>query len=452
MPEAPSRNRARLTLGLFALLIGLLYADQNLLAPSLTAVGSEFGFSRSEIDQRLGADVNLIFWMLGGVTTLVIGFIADRGWSRKWLLVLVALLGQFACIGSGLAQTYDQLYWARAMTGFGVGGAFPLVYSLIGDFFPTTRRAAATATLGLAMGAGVAVGQLTAGMLLTEHGWRLPFSIIGALGLCSTLLFALAAREPRRGQQEEGLRELMEAGGVYEERIRLRDIPALFRVRTNLLLFLQGIPGAIPWGIFFVYLNDFYAHDKGFSVADATMLVILIGVAAICGGFAGGLVGQYLYNRSPRALPLLCGSAALLGVIPTAILISYPIEPGASIAGPLLVGVIAGLTVSAGGPNVRTMLIAVNAPQHRGAVFSLFNLFDDLGKGLGAWVVGGLAASMGREPAFHLSNLMWLFSGTVVLLTIRSFPRDERTVQLQLAASQEPAPQLEPSQPAIQLA
>jgi predicted MFS family arabinose efflux permease len=96
------------------------------------------------------------------------------------------------------------------------------------------------------------------------------------------------------------------------------------------------------------------------------------------------------------------------------------------------------------------MLIAVNAPQHRGAVFSLFNLFDDLGKGLGAWVVGGLAASMGREPAFHLSNLMWLFSGTVVLLTIASFPRDERNVQLELAASQEPTLQPEPSQPAIQ--
>jgi predicted MFS family arabinose efflux permease len=436
MIDAPKRTRIRLTLGLFALLVGLLCADQNLLAPSLTVLGDEFGFSRAEIDQRLGADVNLIFWMLGGVTTLFIGFVADRGWSRKWLLVLVAVLGQLACIGSGLSHTYDQLYWARAMTGFGVGGAFPLVYSLIGDYFPPRRRAAATATIGFAMGAGVAIGQLTAGMLLAEHGWRFPFFLIGVAGLCSTVLFALVAREPRRGQQEAGLKDLIEAGGVYEERIRLRDIPALFKVRTNLLLFAATIPGAIPWGIFFVYLNDFYAHDKGFSVADATVLVILIGVAAICGGFLGGLVGQYLFNRSSRYLPLLCGITTLSGVIPTAILIGYPIEPGGSIIGPLAVGVIAGLLVAVTGPNVKSMLIAVNAPQHRGAVFSLFNLFDDLGKGLGAWVVGGLAATMGRGPAFHLSNLMRVFSGIVLLFVIRSFPRDERNVQVELAASQ----------------
>ena len=32
--------------------------------------GAEFGFTRAQIDQRLGADVNLMFWMLGGVVTL----------------------------------------------------------------------------------------------------------------------------------------------------------------------------------------------------------------------------------------------------------------------------------------------------------------------------------------------------------------------------------------------
>src|SRR5438067_942698 len=69
-----SLARARVTLAIFTILVALLYADQNLLAPSLTAIGNEFGFSRSEIDQRLGADINLVFWMLGGITTLAIGF------------------------------------------------------------------------------------------------------------------------------------------------------------------------------------------------------------------------------------------------------------------------------------------------------------------------------------------------------------------------------------------
>ena len=39
---------------LFVLIVGLLFADQNLLAPNLTAIGNELGFSLAEIDQRLG--------------------------------------------------------------------------------------------------------------------------------------------------------------------------------------------------------------------------------------------------------------------------------------------------------------------------------------------------------------------------------------------------------------
>ena len=144
--------RTWVTQVLFVLIVGLLFADQNLLAPNMTAIGAEFGFSRAEIDQRLGADVNLLFWMLGGVLTLLIGYLTDRGdltakLSRKWLLTIVAVIGQLACLGSGLAKNYDQLLWARALTGIGIGGAFPLIYSLIGDYYPPHKRASAAATL-----------------------------------------------------------------------------------------------------------------------------------------------------------------------------------------------------------------------------------------------------------------------------------------------------------------
>jgi predicted MFS family arabinose efflux permease len=436
--RAATSARDRLTLVLFTVIIALLYADQNLMAPSLTAIGQEFGFTRAQIDQHLGADVNLVFWMLGGTVTLAIGYLADRvdassRLNRKWMLVVVALLGQAACLASGLARSYEALYWARAFTGLGIGGSFPLVYSLLGDYFPPQRRATATATIGLAMGLGIAFGQTAAGMLLATHGWRFPFFLVALPGMGFTLLYALVAREPARGRQEQGLQALFEQGGVYEERIRLRDIPTLFRVKTNVLIFLQGIPGTIPWGVFFVYLNDFYAHDKGFTVADATLLVMAIGAAAILGGFAGGLVGQWAFNRSPRNLPLLCATTTLGGVLPMAALISYPAHPGMALTGPLLIALATGTLAAVTGPNVRTMLINVNAPEHRGAAFSLFNLADDLGKGLGAWVVGALAAHLGRVPAFHIANLMWIFCGGVLLVLVRTFPRDQAALQAQLA-------------------
>ena len=49
---------------------------------------------------------------------------------------------------------------------------------------------------------------------------------------------------------------------------------------------------------------------------------------------------------------------------------------------PLLLGCLTGLLVSITGPNINTMLIAVNPPERRGSAFSLLKLFNDLGRGL----------------------------------------------------------------------
>lgn len=431
-------QRDKLTLVLFTLLVASLYADQTLMAPSLSLIGEEFGFSRAEIDQRLGADVNLIFWMLGGVVTLIVGYLADRAdlahiFSRKWLLVGVATMGSLACLSSGLAQNYEQLYWSRALTGLGIGGSFPVMYSLIGDYFPPARRAAATATVGLATGLGIAIGQLMAGMVAPTHGWRLPFIYVAVPTLILVALFAIVAREPKRGQQEAGLQDLLGAGGEYKERIQLSDLPDLFRVRSNVLVFMQALPGTIPWGVFFVYLNDFYHHDKGFPVEQATLLVMVIGAAAILGGFIGGMIGQWAFNKSSKYLPMLCGITTLAGVIPMAILISYPASPENGMAGPIAIGLLTGMLISVTGPNVNTILINVNPPERRGSAFSLFNLFNDLGRGFGAWVVGTMAAGLGRVPAFHIANLMWVFCGLVMLYMMRTFPRDEQALQAHLA-------------------
>ena len=422
----------------FTALVGFLFADQNLMAPSLTAIGEEFGFTREQIDARLGADINLIFWMLGGVVTLGVGYLADRAdltkrFNRKWMLVSVVTLGQLACLCSGLAHSYEQLYWSRAFTGIGIGGSIPLIYSLLSDYFPPQKRASAAATMSLTMGLGIAIGQVMAGSLAPAYGWRFPFLVVALPGMAVTALFALFAKEPARGQQEQALQQRLAAGGRYEERIRLKDIPLIFRVRSNALVFLQAIPGSIPWGMIFVYFNDFYAHDKGYSPGDATLLVMVLGAFAIAGGFFGGLLGQKLFNKHPRYLPILCGVTTLLGMIPTTVLIWYPGASAGSIVTPILIGSLTGLLASVTGPNVNAILMNANPPERRGAVFGLFNLCNDLGKGFGASVVGWMAASLGRVTAFHLSNAMWLFSGVLMLVLAGYFPRDQAAMQADLA-------------------
>jgi len=44
--------------------MGLLFGDQNLLAPNLTAAADEFGFDDEEKDRKLCGDIALAFFCL----------------------------------------------------------------------------------------------------------------------------------------------------------------------------------------------------------------------------------------------------------------------------------------------------------------------------------------------------------------------------------------------------
>lgn len=50
---------------LFSLATVLLFADQNLMSPNLTAMAEEYGFTDEERDVKLGGDIALAFWVLG---------------------------------------------------------------------------------------------------------------------------------------------------------------------------------------------------------------------------------------------------------------------------------------------------------------------------------------------------------------------------------------------------
>lgn len=430
-PESGAASRERWTIALLALVTLFLFADQNLMAPNLTQIANDFGFDALERDTKLGGEISLAFWMLGGIVALAIGYLADRV-HRKRLFVAVVLIGEIPCLLTGFARSYEELFWLRAATGIGIGGALPLVYSLLGDLFGPRLRAAASAGIGFAMGLGVALGQLLAGTVGAAHGWRLPFLIVAAPNFVLGVLFWLTTREPRRGARED-IPEL--AATPYAARLDWAAYKRIFRIRTNLLALLQGIPGTVPWGVFFIFLNDYYAQDKGYSVATATLIVMTVGGAAILGGLAGGLLGNRVYNRNPRHLPILCGVSTLIGIVPTLLLLEWPSQigvPDPSPAGPLALGFVTGFLVTITGPNVRAMLLNVNAPETRGSVLALFNLADDLGKGFGPAVISLLIAQLGRALAFDIATLFWVLCALALFGMARTFPRDEATLRARL--------------------
>ncbi len=436
MLSAPPSRHDLPALVLLALACAFLYADQNLMAPNLSAIAAEFGFDELERDVKLGGQIALVYWLLGGGVTLLVGWMTDR-LPRRGLFVAVLLLGEIPCLLTGFVQSYEQLFWCRALTGIGLGGALPLAFSMVSDWFPARNRPAACAVLGFSMGLGMGLGQLLAGMVGPSFGWRLPFVLVALPNLVLVAVFWRVAREPARGRSEDALQELVQSGHAYTGRIDWSRYREIFTVPTNRLVLAQALLGSLPWGVFFVFMTDFYAQDKGFGVQRGTLVVMASGITVLAGGLAGGFLGARLYQRRPSYLPLLCAVTTTVGVLPTAWLINYPSQVGVADPGllmPVVASLSCGLFIGVTGPNIRAVLLDSNPPEVRGSVISLYTLCNDLGMGLGPVVVAALVAWQGRLVALNLANGLWLVAGVLLFGVVRSFPRDERAMQQRLAA------------------
>ncbi len=406
-----------LSLSLLFILSFFLFADQNLMGPNLSQIAAEFDFNDLERDIKLGGEISLVFWLIGGFFTLFFGYFTDIA-SRKKLLIISMLFGEIPCFLTGFVENYQQFFWLRALTGIGIGAIIPITYSLLADYFPSNMRSAATGYLGLVVGLGIGGGQLLAGLTGPEYGWKISFIIVSVPNFIFLLLYAIFATEPKRGKSDENVNDIT--------KINLSIIKQLISKKTNILVFLQGIAGTVPWSVFFVFLTDYLAQDIGYSVQMASLVVFVIGLSAMIGGFAGGLIGNKLYNINPKYQPLLSAVCTFIGMVPTAFLINLsPVESNTSVMYPVILGVFSGFFITITAPNMKAVLMNVNHPNTRGMAFSIYNLADGLGRGFGPFIISFFILQFGRQWGFNLANGIWFFCGLSILLMIKTYSKDQ---------------------------
>jgi len=392
-----------------------LNADNLVLSPNITAIELEFGITDADI-----GNISALFTVIGAIISLAWGYLADKG-SRKILLLLSVLIGELPCLLTAFAANYTQFFILRILCGIGLGASFPIVFSLVADFFSEKERAKATALISGAIGLGSVLGMIIGGYGGAAWGWRVPFILVSAPNFLFALLFWLSVKEPPRALSEENLREMIEQGFVYPRSIQLSDYKRLFTIPTNLLLFLQGMAGTVPWGAIPLFLVAYLQRVKGFDLTSATTVFMFFGLGNIVGIVSGGLVGGVLYRKAPSRVPLFSGITTIVGAGMAVVVFTAPLVSYWTI---VALGFLTAMMASLTGPNVKTMLMNVNVPENRGAIFSIFNLTDSLGTGFGRFVGGWMVQLLTIGPALAISSLFWLPCGLLLILLVNRFPRD----------------------------
>ena len=79
------------------------------------------------------------FFLVGGVASLFFGYLSDTS-NRCTLFSIVVALGEIASFSTSLSSNYWQLLACRILTGISIGGATPILFSLVGDLFAENIR------------------------------------------------------------------------------------------------------------------------------------------------------------------------------------------------------------------------------------------------------------------------------------------------------------------------
>lgn len=241
------------------------------------------------------------------------GWFADRFGRVRTLQFAILWFAVFTFL-SGLAQSFEQLFAARAVMGIGFGGEWAAGAVLLGETIRAEHRGKA---LGL-MQAGWAVGWGAAALLYafffswlpTQTAWRALFLI----GIAPALLVFYVRRY------------VSEPAVYLESRAKLaldNESPSFFEIFKPPLLtvtLLGGLMGTGAQGGYYAvttWLPTFLRTERKLSVLDSAGYLAV----SIFGAFCGYLAGGVLADRIGRRLTFLvfAAGAGAIAVIYTTI-------------------------------------------------------------------------------------------------------------------------------------
>lgn len=170
-----------------ALLEGLDLQAAGVAAPHLVR---EFGLSPAALGWVFPA--GLVGLLPGAVAG---GWLADRLGRKRVLIAAVGLFGLFSLL-TAHSVSYSQLLAARLVTGLGMGAALPILIALSSEVASRELRNMAVSLTYCGVPLGGACAALI-GMFSTVGEWRLVFYVGGAAPLLVTVLLVFWLPESR---------------------------------------------------------------------------------------------------------------------------------------------------------------------------------------------------------------------------------------------------------------
>ena len=309
-----NKNYKWILVGLLWVVALLNYMDRQILSTMQKSMMIDIHELQSATN--FGYLMGIFLWVYGFMSPIS-GIIADK-FSRKWIIVGSLFVWSAVTYGMGLADTFDQVYWLRAVMGVSEALYIPAGLSLIADFHSGKTRSLA---IGIHM-TGLYVGQALGGYgatIAAELTWHTTFHWFGIIGMGYAVILVLFLRE----KKEDDLR-IETDQIVNSEKIPVfKGLAMLFsNMAFWIILFYFAVPSLPGWATK-NWLPTLFSENLGIPMEKAgPYSTIFLAASSFVGVIIGGLLSDRWVQKNIRGR-IYTSAIGLALTIPSLLLLGY---------------------------------------------------------------------------------------------------------------------------------
>ena len=325
-----------------------------------------------------------VFLWIYGLMSPVAGLIADR-LNRKWLIVCSLFVWSAVTYLMGVADTFNQVFWLRALMGISEALYIPAGLSLIADYHTGRSRSLAVGIHMTGLYTGQAIGGFGA-TVAAAFSWHTTFHWFGIIGIAYAIILMLFLRD----KKSEPVTPVQTAD-TDEQKVNIfQSLRMLFSNIAFWVILLYFTAPSLPGWATKNWLPTLFAENLNLPMSQAGPLsTITIAVSSFIGVLTGGLLSDKWVQRNLRGR-IYTGAIGLGLTIPSLLLLGF----GHSLVAVVGAGLLFGIGYGIFDANNMPILCQFVSAKQRATAYGVMNMtgvfagaaITDL---LGQWGDGG---------------------------------------------------------------
>lgn len=275
-----------------------------------------------------------IFLWIYALMSPVSGVIADR-LNRKWLIVGSLFVWSSATYLMGIAETFNQVVWLRALMGVSEALYIPAGLSLIADYHTGKSRSLAVGIHMTGLYTGQAIGGFGA-TVADAFSWHTTFHWFGIIGIAYAVILMLFLHDKKT---EILPTEKLQANPQKEKESVFTSLKSLLTNVAFWVILLYFAAPSLPGWATKNWLPTLFAENLDLPMSQAGPIsTITIAVSSFIGVLIGGPLSDKWVQKNLRGR-VYTGAIGLGLTIPSLLLLGFGHNLVAVVGAGLLFGI-----------------------------------------------------------------------------------------------------------------